>query len=74
MHAKELLKLNEQFKLREHHVIKKYKKLKKRFIKALAVIHNLERECDRHNSHIQIQENDYNAVNRRSQSREKKRP
>ena len=41
MHAKELEKLRDQFDQRERHALKKYKKLKRKFQKALLIIENL---------------------------------
>lgn len=41
MHAKELEKLKDQFEQRERHALKKYKKLKRKFQKALLIIENL---------------------------------
>jgi hypothetical protein len=38
MHYKEVRELNEQFKLRERHILKKYKRVKKRFNQSLLII------------------------------------
>jgi hypothetical protein len=38
MHYKEVRELNDQFKLRERHIIKKYKRIKKRFNQSLLII------------------------------------
>ena len=38
MHHKEINQLNEQFKFREKHLLKKYKKIKKKFTHSLLVI------------------------------------
>lgn len=57
MHVREVEKLNEQFRIRELHIFKKYKRLKKKFQKAIAIIATLQREVDRNQSHILIQDN-----------------
>lgn len=38
MHYKEVRELYEQFKLRERHILKKYKRVKKRFNQSLLII------------------------------------
>lgn len=38
MHYKEVRELNEQFKSRERHILKKYKRVKKRFNQSLLII------------------------------------
>ena len=48
MHYKEVRELNDQFKLRERHIIKKYKRVKKRFNQSLLIIEQLRRELERY--------------------------
>ena len=48
MHQKEFRQLNEQFKLREKHLVKKYKRVKKRFNQALHIIELQKRELERY--------------------------
>jgi hypothetical protein len=47
LHAREITKINEEFKSRQRHLHKKYKKMKRKFLQALEIIEELKREVER---------------------------